>query len=228
MKAYKKDLTTELTNKVRYNEHTRSYENNWNGRDPILTYLSARQTKRWINTVNGGHFLGWNNNQMVCPHCGENDSIEHTFMKCKCLGDNKHALKISLQGQHDVKDRVRAVHQIINIDMEREKKVMLNEITKFSDMTNKRVRVRKPNSNVWISGTISNFSRHNNTTTIELDDGNIKKVNLFESVTHNRCWINGMCDHRHPNHQVLPFHRQVTVPRADGHTVANCTNLTLK
>ena len=56
----------------------------------------------------------------------------------------------------------------------------------------------------------------------------VREVNLSESVANNLCWINGMCKHRHPNHQALPFDRQVTVQRADGHTVANCTNLTLK
>ena len=43
------------------------------------------------------------------------------------------------------------------------------------------------------------------------------------SVAHNLCWINGMCEHRHPNHQALPFDRQVTAQRADGLTMANCT-----
>ena len=95
-------------------------------------------------------------------------------------------------------------------------------------MTNKRVRTRKPGTNIWISGVITQYTKSNYSTVIELDNGNIEEINLSESVERNLCWINGMCKHRHPKHQALPYDRRVTVPRADGHTVANCTNLTLK
>ncbi len=60
----------------------------------------------------------------------------------------------------------------------------------------------------------------NNNTVIELDNGHIKEINLSESVTHNLCWIHGMCEHRHPNHQALYFDMRVIVQRADDHTVA--------
>ena len=98
----------------------------WKG--TILTYLTARQTRRWINIIDGGHFLGWKNIESICPHCGKKDSIEHTFTKCKYLDHKKDALAISLNGKHDVMKRVEAVQQVINIDLEREKQVMLNEI----------------------------------------------------------------------------------------------------
>ena len=58
MKEYKKKLTDELEEKNRYPAYTRFYKNVWNGRDPILTYLSTRQTKRFINIIDGGHYLG--------------------------------------------------------------------------------------------------------------------------------------------------------------------------
>ena len=187
MKDYKKTLEDDLKTKTRYNEHTRSYKNEWNGRDPILTYLTARQTRRWINIIDGGHFLGWKNIESICPHCGEKDSIEHTFTKCKCLDHKKDALAISLNGKHDVMKRVEAVQQVINIDLEREKQVMLNEIANQSDMTNKRVRLRNPGTNTWTSGTITQHINSNNNTIIELDNGHIREVNLSESVANNLC-----------------------------------------
>ena len=165
MKDYKKTLEDDLKTKTRYNEHTRSYKNEWNGRDPILTYLTARQTRRWINIIDGGHFLGWKNIESICPHCGEKDSIEHTFTKCKCLDHKKDALAISLNGKHDVMKRVKAVQQVINIDLEREKQVMLNKIANQSDM-------------IRTSGTITEHLNSNNNTIIELDNGHIREINL--------------------------------------------------
>ena len=95
-------------------------------------------------------------------------------------------------------------------------------------MTNKRVRTRKPGTNIWISGVITQHINNNSNTIIELGNGDIKEINLSESVEHNLCWINGMCKHRHPKHQVSLYDRRVTVQRADDHTVANYTNLTLR
>ena len=114
-------------------------------------------------------------------------------MKCKCLDHKKDALVISMNGKHDVMKRVEAVQQVINIDLEREKQVMLNEIANQCDMTNKRVRLRKPGTNTWTSGTVTKHINSNNKTIIELDNGHIREINLSESVANNLCWINGMC-----------------------------------
>ena len=119
-------------------------------------------------------------------------------MECECLKHKKNALGISLDCDQKVEERVQAVQQVINIDIEREKQVTLNEINSGADMTNKKVRVRKPGTNTWISGVITQHINKNSNTIIELDNGDIKEFNLSESVEHDLCWINGMCNTQTP------------------------------
>ena len=235
MHRYKEKLQKALKKKTRYISAVRNYENEHHGRDPILTYLTPRQTRRWVNIVAGGYELGWKPHQHCCPHCGSPDSIEHTFKECKHLKDHeKQALDISLESKSATKTyqkhqnktdgmerRVKAVKTIIGIDVKRERKVMLNMINEQTDITGKTIKINVPNDKVK-SGKILAYDPATTTASIELEGGGYEFVNIKELISRQHCWIFELHKFLHPPHQTWPS-GQVTVRRADGQNMADST-----
>ena len=144
-------------------------------------------------------------------------------MTCKCLSeDKKHAFRKSMTGHYDVKVRVNAVRQLINIDTERERKTMINQINNGEDMLGKRIKITNDNK-CWRDGEIVTYDGASKKASIELEGGDLTCVTLSEAVASTKCWIYNTSKHVHPLHQITVPTGHITVRRADGQILADST-----
>ena len=175
----------------------------------------------------GGHFLGWTNYKLTCPHCRKPDSIEHTFFACECLGEQeRHALRKSLHPSRETttEKRVQAVNLVIQIGIERERKVTHNKVLAGVDMTGRKVKITD-NEKTWRNGEVKEYDTTTFNAKIEFENGDVVQYPVLDGIRSKKCWIRGLCSYVHPNHQVEPSFEAVPaadpVLRADGHIVAD-------
>ena len=160
---------------------------------------------------------------MICPHCQQPDSIEHTFMQCRHLHEDEYmALGCTVFTKANISSRKKAIEKVIEIGIRREKHVSLNSIITHEDLRNRKVTFCKDSK--WFTGNISFYDTNSKQAIINLSTEEHVSLNLLESLKNSICWIHPMdhiMDFSYSQHQAPAS--SVTVLRADGHTMANST-----
>ena len=124
------------------------------------------------------------------------------------------------------------MEDLIQIDINRERQIMINAVNSGEDLTTKKINVKINDS--WCQGTISEYDTTSKIANIQLKNKDNVTVTLSTSVTNHKCWIKGIDPAEKDiiittdshNHQVLPtqvgsFGAPPTVRRADGRISAD-------
>ena len=99
---------------------------------------------------------------------------------------------------------------MIQVDINRERRSMLNATLGNINMTNMKVNICIDNH--WQNGLIHKYDTTTKNAVIILDNKDSVKLCLSQSIRNNKCWVHGKNPDNNPDHQAC--HKPVL--RADG------------